>query len=230
MPRMSREDFDSDPTVDASLLRPMDRQTFTIPAGHEAVRDADGRATGETLPAGKSEAQQRKNKPITTGVLDYFPDALLAVAEVSRVGNEQHNPGEPLHWAKGKSIDHADSLVRHLLDRGKFDTDGQRHSTKVAWRALALLQTEIEAEKDGSPAFLNGADHKWDHWMEELEQEAAKQVPIDPYYDHVDSKETGFPIGYELTTVSGNPPSAAGSWERVAPDHLTHGFTWRRVF
>lgn len=27
-----------------------DRQTFTVPEGHEAVRDAEGRATGETQP------------------------------------------------------------------------------------------------------------------------------------------------------------------------------------
>jgi len=33
-----------------------------------------------------------------------------------------------------------------LIDRGKFDTDGQRHSAKLAWRALALLQLELEEE------------------------------------------------------------------------------------
>lgn len=84
--------------------------------------------------------------PIASGVLDYFPDALLVVAEVSRVGNEQHHPGEPLHWDKSKSTDEADALLRHLLDRGKYDTDGLRHSGKVAWRALALLQRELDAE------------------------------------------------------------------------------------
>lgn len=94
-------------------------------------------------------AQERKNKPLATGVLDYFPDALLAVAEVSRVGNEQHHPGAPLHWDKSKSTDEADALMRHLLDRGKLDDDGQRHSAKVAWRALALLQREIEADAVG---------------------------------------------------------------------------------
>lgn len=92
-------------------------------------------------------AAARKATPITTGVLDYFPDALLEVARLSKVGNDQHNPGEPLHWAKEKSTDEPDALVRHLLDRGKRDTDGVRHSAKVAWRALALLQREIEAEK-----------------------------------------------------------------------------------
>lgn len=89
-------------------------------------------------------AAERKKFPVTTGVLDYFPDAILAVAEVSKVGNEQHNPGEPLHWAKEKSKDHADCITRHLLDRGTLDVDGIRHSAKIAWRALALLQIEIE--------------------------------------------------------------------------------------
>jgi hypothetical protein len=93
-----------------------------------------------------NDAAARKALPIATGVLNYFPDALLAVAEVSRVGNDQHNPGQPLHWAKDLSTDHADSLLRHLIDAGTLDTDGTRHSAKVAWRALALLQVEIERE------------------------------------------------------------------------------------
>ncbi len=94
-----------------------------------------------------TEAATRKALPLARGVLDYFSDALLAVAEVSRVGNEQHNPGQPIHWNKEKSTDEADALLRHLIDRGKLDTDGLRHSAKVAWRALALLQREIEAER-----------------------------------------------------------------------------------
>jgi dATP/dGTP diphosphohydrolase len=82
---------------------------------------------------------------MVAGLLDYFPAALAAVAEVSRVGNDQHNPGQPMHWARGKSNDHADCIVRHLVDRGTRDTDLLRHSAKVAWRALALLQEELEA-------------------------------------------------------------------------------------
>jgi hypothetical protein len=93
-------------------------------------------------------AKERKRRPITSGVLDYFPDALMEVAHCSFVGNEQHNPGEPLHWAKDKSTDEADALVRHLIQRGTWDEDGVRHSAKVAWRALALLQREIEKEKE----------------------------------------------------------------------------------
>ena len=95
-----------------------------------------------TLP---KDAQERKDTPIVTGVLDYFPDAIAEVARVSVAGNEQHNLG-PLRWDKSKSTDEADALVRHLMERGTFDTDGQRHSAKVAWRALALLQRELDAE------------------------------------------------------------------------------------
>lgn len=96
---------------------------------------------------GASEAAERKAQPITSGVLDYFPDAIAEVSRISKLGNDQHNPGQPLHWERGKSTDHADCIARHLKDRGKRAPDGARHSGNLAWRALALLQEEIEAER-----------------------------------------------------------------------------------
>jgi hypothetical protein len=105
---------------------------------------------GVTSPYDPSLAEAGKGMPITTGVLDYFPDALLAVSQVSKAGNDKHNPGQPLHHARGKSMSHADSLVRHLLKRGGIDEEtGQRHSAEAAWRALALLQQELE--DNGAP-------------------------------------------------------------------------------
>lgn len=92
-----------------------------------------------------SEHADRKARPMARGLLDYFPDALAEVAHVSLVGNEQHHPGKPVHWEKDKSTDHSDCLLRHLTDAGTPDTDGLSHTAKVAWRALALLQTELEA-------------------------------------------------------------------------------------
>jgi hypothetical protein len=92
-------------------------------------------------------AEQRKRTPITTGVLDYFPRAVAAVAECSLAGNEQHHPGTPLHWDYKKSNDHADGIARHLIDRNSFDTDGVRHVVKLAWRALALLETTLREEE-----------------------------------------------------------------------------------
>lgn len=86
----------------------------------------------------------RKRHPVATGVVDYFPDALMAIAHVSWVGNEQHNPGTHVHWDRAKSGDESDALMRHFLRRGKTDTDGISHTAKMAWRALALLQKELE--------------------------------------------------------------------------------------
>ena len=90
------------------------------------------------------DAQRRKNTPIHSGVINYFPDALKEVSRVSKAGNDQHHKDKPLHWDRSKSQDELDALARHLIDAGKFDTDGQRHSAKIAWRALANLQKETE--------------------------------------------------------------------------------------
>ena len=100
--------------------------------------------TGVKLP---TDPKERKKIPIYSGVLKYFPDAIAAIAAVSFAGNEQHNPGEPLHWARHKSTDQEDTLARHLMEAGSIDTDGHRHSAKAAWRALAILQLEIEAAR-----------------------------------------------------------------------------------
>ena len=90
----------------------------------------------------------RKQTPIFTGVLNYFPDAIREVAKCSYVGQQQHNPDKPLAWDRSKSGDELDALTRHLLEAGTIDTDGIRHSAKVAWRALANLQKEIEDDNE----------------------------------------------------------------------------------
>ncbi len=98
-----------------------------------------------TLP---TDYDARKAIPIVTGVIDYFPDALAEVARVSMAGNLQHNPEQAkagiLFWDRTKSTDEVNTLERHLVDRGTIDTDGVRHSAKLAWRALANLQKELE--------------------------------------------------------------------------------------
>jgi len=103
-----------------------------------------------SLPVGKtallpSAAQDRKALPLYSGLVKYFPRALVAVAELSRIGNDQHNPGQPLHWDKSKSTDHLDCLMRHILEIGSLDSDKVLHDVKVAWRGLAHLETVLEA-------------------------------------------------------------------------------------
>jgi len=102
------------------------------------------------------ESEERKQVPLCSGVLDYFPAALAYIARISKAGNDKHNPGQPLHHARGKSMDHADCIARHLVDRGLVDPeDGLRHSGKLLWRAAALLQEELE--NAGEAPFARGA-------------------------------------------------------------------------
>jgi hypothetical protein len=90
----------------------------------------------------------RKEQPVYTGFLKYFPNAIKYVSYVSLKGNEQHHPEEPLHWDNTKSTDEADALVRHLIDHSTnpMDDDGVYHLGKVAWRALANLERFLEEE------------------------------------------------------------------------------------
>lgn len=107
----------------------------TVPEGHMALL---------SLP---DDDAKRQEYPMADGLLDYFPNALAEVSRVSKIGNDQHNPGQPMHWARDKSTDHANKILRHLTDRGRFDGRGVRHTARLAWRALAMLQTELEQEE-----------------------------------------------------------------------------------
>jgi hypothetical protein len=114
-------------------------------SGHPAVEvvyDGKGAPTPR-MRLIEGDSAYRKAFPLADGLLDYFPDAMAAVSEVSFKGNNKHNPGEPMHHARGKSTDHANCIMRHLTERGGFDGD-IRHSAALAWRALALLQEELE--------------------------------------------------------------------------------------
>jgi Domain of unknown function (DUF5664) len=110
-----------------------------------------------TLPTDK---EARKQRPLARGVMDYFPDALAEVAYCSWKGSEQHHPGTGVWWERDKSADHADCVLRHLMERGTIDDDGVRHSAKTAWRALALLQMEIEADQSKTKS-VQEKIHTW---------------------------------------------------------------------
>lgn len=97
-----------------------------------------------------TDPKERKAIPIYSGFIAYFPDAIAAVAELSRKGNDQHNPGKPLHWDRSKSGDEMDAMMRHIVDQAggaEVDTDDVLHATKAAWRAMANLQKICEARR-----------------------------------------------------------------------------------
>ncbi len=112
-----------------------------------------------TLP---TDSKERKNFPLMSGCLNYFPAALAGVALTSKLGNDKHNPGEELHHARGKSMDHGDCILRHLVDLQDLLAQDKRSAltpkgidtvlaevSSLAWRALALSQ-ELH-ERFGAP-------------------------------------------------------------------------------
>lgn len=135
----------------------------------------------------------RKAIPISTGVLDYFPRAIAAIAHLSQVGNDQHNPGEHLHWAREKSQDQVDCALRHHLERGITDDDSVLHSTKAAWRFLAALEIELEY-RNGQCDFeflatslgLPAAQRIHDEMMAEAETAVEEFATVAPIADHAE--------------------------------------------
>lgn len=88
--------------------------------------------------------EKRKQIPLYSGLMKYFPDALCEVAKVSFIGSKQHHPNKPVHWDRAKSTDDLDALMRHLLQADELDIDGTSHLAKCAWRCLAALQKQTE--------------------------------------------------------------------------------------
>lgn len=131
-----------------------------------------------TLPI---DPKARKALPIMTGVCDYFPDAVAAVSGVSKAGNDQHNPGLALGWTRGLSGDHADTAVRHLMERGQLDADGQRHTAKAAWRILAELQEEIERDTGCPISRGSRTIAQWEAQRDALK--AAQEPEKEPAYN-----------------------------------------------
>ena len=159
-----------------------------------------------TLP---TDSKARKDLPLARGCLDYFPDAIVAVAALSQAGNDKHNgPGAPLHWSREKSSDHADCIMRHLVDRGKVDEeDGILHDVKVAWRALAMAQLALE--KRAAPEITVGPT---------MVLRETGWVPIEKFEKYADPEEDPWVKGYKdwegtLRFPAGpKAPSAEAKW------------------
>jgi hypothetical protein len=115
-----------------------------------------------TLP---TDSAARKEYPLHRGLLRYFPAALAGVARISKIGNDKHNPGQDMHHSRGKSADHGDCILRHLIDleealacidkvaperRGAACERALDEASHVAWRALALSQ-ELHEKLGGAP-------------------------------------------------------------------------------
>lgn len=115
-----------------------------------------------------TDSAARKEVPVFSGVLKYAPAAIAGVARISKAGNDKHNPGEPLHHARGKSMDHSDCIVRHAIDVADIEAaimrdphlEGEPESamidmllneaSQLSWRALMWSQ-ELHEKYGGAP-------------------------------------------------------------------------------
>lgn len=133
-------------------LREYEIQRYIDAGEIEEIFNFEPRTT--TLP---QDSKARKDYALYRGLLRYFPAALAAAARVSKVGNDKHNPGEPMHHAREKSTDQEDCIMRHLIDLEEDfgqgvgrDEQGMPQVGYIVWRALALAQIWLE-EHEGAP-------------------------------------------------------------------------------
>lgn len=142
----------------------------------------------QTLP---TDSAERKEYPLMSGCLNYFPAALAGVSRISKLGNDKHNPGQPLHHARGKSSDHGDCIIRHLMDLQDLLVADKRsaltpvgiqaaldEASSLAWRALALSQ-ELH-ERFGAPlapgAIIGEVLQKYQEKIKEIEDDIANSM------------------------------------------------------
>jgi hypothetical protein len=128
----------------------------------------DAKQSGSKLDSGKS--------PVFRGLIDYFPRACMAVAEVSQRGAEKYV------WKGWEDVPdginrYSDAIIRHICKEaieGKIDPDfGLLHKAHVAWNALAVLELELRHSEEAK------------HWRAELEEPVTKlwegiNVPVIP--------------------------------------------------
>lgn len=93
------------------------------------------------------DSDARKEYPVYSGFIRYFPAAMAAVAHHSFKGNIKHNPGQPLHHDRAKSGDELDAMVRHVMEHEVPGYEDELIS--AAWRAMSALQKYRESQ--GAP-------------------------------------------------------------------------------
>ena len=127
--------------LDSFMLSEQLRESTTT---NKIEIDPNGKSAkepGAKLDSGKS--------PVWQGVLDYFPRAVKAVADVSMAGASKYK------WKGWETVPNGisryrDALARHQVDEsidGRFDRDGFRHLAQQAWNALAALELVLREEE-----------------------------------------------------------------------------------
>ena len=113
-----------------------------------------GRLPNESDPSGKLPSEpgaklDAGKSPIYRGLLNYFPRACLAVADVSAAGASKYA------WKGWESVPdginrYSDALGRHVVNMGidgPYDAEGFLHRSQIAWNALAALELYLREQE-----------------------------------------------------------------------------------
>lgn len=120
-----------------------DRFASTYETLNREEKDPHGKTSkepGSKLDAGKS--------PVYQGLLDYFPRACKAVADVSARGAAKYA------WKGWETVPdgqnrYRNALGRHIVDeaiQGDYDPDGFLHAAQIAWNAMAALELKLKED------------------------------------------------------------------------------------
>jgi hypothetical protein len=93
------------------------------------------------------DSDERKRTPMLATVFGYFAAAMAGLARHCVRSNEKHNKGEPVHWARGKSMDHDECSLRHLVDSAEIRAWIRRNVGHPEYeRVLTMLEHELDAK------------------------------------------------------------------------------------
>lgn len=109
------------------------------------VREVDPNGKSAKEPGSKLDAGK---SPVFLGLLNYFPRACLAVADVSAAGARKYA------WKGWETVPdginrYSDALGRHIVNEqieGDYDPDGFLHAAQIAWNALARLELKLQGK------------------------------------------------------------------------------------
>lgn len=138
----------------APQLTPDERKYLDAPTS-EFAKNFSSTASNESDPTGRAPSTpgaklDAGKAPVLRGVLQYFPRAILAVAEVSAHGASKYT------WNGWETVPdgiprYGDALVRHLIKEaieGPADKDSHlTHMAHEAWNALARLELMLREKE-----------------------------------------------------------------------------------
>lgn len=133
-----------------------DRQGSSLELLVDQLRGCSAKLPAQQVAAPKQPAGRKDDAGKTQAgiLLEDFPRALLAVAQVATFGANKYERGNWLKVQDAKQR-YADAMLRHMLEDGvkpcSVDAEsGMLHKAHAAWNALAVLELALRELEEGA--------------------------------------------------------------------------------